>query len=500
MLDNVRRVSRQLVAYGTADVATLAINVLLLPLYTRVLSPREYGAFALLIVFEGFLKPVFRWGLDTAYVRFYYDQATEHGRRTLAGTITIFLTVVNGVLLLCFLLAAPAINQWLLDTDAYVTAFLLLVVNSFVSNVLFLPLGLLRIQERAPRLAALNFSRALGTILLRILFVLVLRLSVLGLFMADLIATLVLLGWLGGTFRSMIELRFSMSSLRPLLRFGFPQLPHGLLSQTMALSDRFVLGLFFPLAQVGLYLIGATIASTIKFFPVAFEAAWMPFAFDSMRRKDAPALFARMASYAFAVLVFLSLAVVTLADSAVRAMLPSTYHAATAVVPVLVLGIMIQSLSWFLGTSLNIAKQTRVYPLATGMGAATSLTATVLLVPRLGLMGAAWGVLAGQTAATVVTGYFAQRSYWIPYEGGRLARVVLIATAAYVLIDQVTLSSAWFTLVLRALLLSVFPLGLFVLRFFQGSETDDLRTLAAAVTGIGRRTAPQAARPTAHDR
>ena len=134
------------------------------------------------------------------------------------------------------------------------------------------------------------------------------------------------------------------------------------------------------------------------------------------------------------------------------------------------------------------------------MGAATSLTATVLLVPRLGLMGAAWGVLAGQTAATVVTGYFAQRSYWIPYEGGRLARVVLIATAAYVLIDQVTLSSAWFTLVLRALSLGVFPLGLFVLRFFQGSETDDLRTLAAAVTGIGRRTAPQATRPTAHDR
>ena len=248
MLDNVRRhySCASCVAYGTADVATLAINILLLPLYTRVLSPREYGAFALLIVFEGFLKPVFRWGLDTAYVRFYYDQATEHGRRTLAGTITIFLTVVNGVLLLCFLLAAPAINQWLLDTDAYVTAFLLLVVNSFVSNVLFLPLGLLRIQERAPRLAALNFSRALGTILLRILFVLVLRLSVLGLFMADLIATLVLLGWLGGTFRSMIELRFSMSSLRPLLRFGFPQLPHGLLSQTMALFRPVRVGSLLP--------------------------------------------------------------------------------------------------------------------------------------------------------------------------------------------------------------------------------------------------------------
>ena len=37
MFDNVRRVSRQLFAYGTADVMVLVVNFLLLPVYTRVL-------------------------------------------------------------------------------------------------------------------------------------------------------------------------------------------------------------------------------------------------------------------------------------------------------------------------------------------------------------------------------------------------------------------------------------------------------------------------------
>ncbi len=55
MFDNVRRVSRQLFAYGTADVMVLVVNFLLLPLYTRVLSSREYGALALLLLCEAFL-------------------------------------------------------------------------------------------------------------------------------------------------------------------------------------------------------------------------------------------------------------------------------------------------------------------------------------------------------------------------------------------------------------------------------------------------------------
>ena len=113
MFDNVRRLSRQLAAYGTADVAVLAVNVLLLPLYTRVLSTTEYGALALLLVCEALLKVVFRWGLDTSFLRFYYDCKTEDEKKTLAGTLAIAMAVVNCALTAGLILLAGPINQLL---------------------------------------------------------------------------------------------------------------------------------------------------------------------------------------------------------------------------------------------------------------------------------------------------------------------------------------------------------------------------------------------------
>ena len=90
MLDNLRRVFGQLVVYGSADVAVLVVNVALVPVYTRVLSPTDYGTLALLIVIGAFLQPLNHVGFDQAYLRFYYEGGQAE-REQLTGTIVIFL-------------------------------------------------------------------------------------------------------------------------------------------------------------------------------------------------------------------------------------------------------------------------------------------------------------------------------------------------------------------------------------------------------------------------
>ena len=483
MFDNVRRLSRQLAAYGTADVAVLAVNVLLLPLYTRVLSTTEYGALALLLVVEALLKVVFRWGLDTSFLRFYYDCKTDEERKTLAGTLAIAMAVVNCALTAGLLLLAGPINQVLFESDAFVNAYRLLVLNSLAAAFLFLPFNLLRIQERARLFAALTFLRALGTIVGRLVLVVGLGFGVFGLILADVIVTVALYIVLSGTIRSMLSLRFSRRVLREAIAYGFPQVPHGLLSQTQSAADRFLLGLYMPLSQVGVYLIGHTIAGVIKFYPVAFESAWMPFAYDSMQRQDAKRLFARMATYACTVLVFLALAVATLAGPVVALLLPADYRDTSALVPVLVAGMTVQALAWFLATSLNVAKQTRVYPLITGVGAATSVAANVILIPPYGMYGAAVAFVISQVAATGATAYFAQRAYHIPYEGGRLAQAAGVAAVTYGATLLVASAAAWQTLAIRLALLAIFPIGLFVVRFFEPHELSEVRAWVASVRG-----------------
>jgi len=487
MFDNVRRVSRQLAAYGTADVAVLAVNFLLLPVYTRVLSTREYGAFALLLVCEAFLKPLFRWGLDSAFLRFYYDCQTDGERRTLAGTIVLFLVAANGVLVALLLATAPAVNRWLLDTTDFLPAYQLLVVNGAIGTFFFLPLSLLRIQERATLFASLTFVRSFGTVIARLVLVVAFGMGVFGLVLADTLVAAVLFVALAGTFRAMIRLRFSGSTLGALLRYGLPRVPHGLLGQTMAMSDRFFLSLYLPLRDVGVYLIGTSIAAVVKFFPAAFDTAWMPFAFDSMRRADAPRLYARLATYAFGVLVVCALVVAGLAEHVVKLMVAPDFQDAARVIPLLTVGMAVHSVTSFLATSLNIAKRTRSYPLITAVGAVASVAGSVAFIPRLGMLGAALATVTGQVAATAAMIYFAQRAYRIPYETWRLAKLAFVAVAAYFIMTLVGGPPSWPTLAARAGVIALVPAALVVLRFFERRELAEMRQAVAALAALRRR-------------
>jgi len=480
MLTNVRRISRQLIAYGTADVLVLAISFVLLPIYTRVLSPREYGALALLLVVEAVLKIINRWGLDAAFLRHYYECPVEE-RPTLAGTIAGFFAIANGSLAAILIVLGGPINRALFDSLEFVWPYRLLVANIFLSTFLVLPFTLLRIQERARLFATLNFGLSLGTIVLRLLLVVGLRWGLLGILLADVLMTIAMLLILSGTMRSMMSWTFSATHLRAVLRYGFPFVPNGVLTHVMGMGDRFILGMYMQLGAVGVYLIAGSVAALIKYFPVAFDAAWTPFAYDSMQRRDAPELFARMATYAFAVLVVSLVMLSGLAPPLMDLVLPGEYREVGPLVPLLALALAIQTLRSVPGTSLNVSKKTGIYPTVTAAGAVISMAAYFALIPRHGTYGAAFAALISQTLTTALMIFLAQRAYHIPYEGGRLLKVTLVGAATYAAMMLTASGSTWRTVAVRTGLLVLFPTGLMLLRFLRPHELADIKKLVASV-------------------
>jgi O-antigen/teichoic acid export membrane protein/SAM-dependent methyltransferase len=486
MFDNVRRVSRQLIAYGTADVSVLAINFLLLPVYTRVLSPDEFGAFTFLLVFEAFLKPVLRCGLDGAFLRHYFDYRSDEERRALGMTVLAFSAALNGVALLVLWPSAPWLTTWVIGSSQYVLALRLVALNTALSNLVFLPLAQFRAEERAALVGTLNFARSFGTTVARLVLVVGLRFGVMGLPLADVAVSAALVIVLARPLLRLARGRFSRPILKDVLRYGLPQVPTGVLSQVMSMSDRPVLGLYLSRSAVGVYSIGSTMASVLKLFPVAFETAWMPFAFSQVHRPDAPKVFARMATYAFTVLAFGALGAALLADPVVRLVLPAGYHDAPVVVPILALGIVLQAGAWFLNTSLNIAKRTAAYPATTAIGALASLAGSLLLVPVWGLRGAALGTVCGQAALLGVTAWIAQRTYRIPYESRRLAKAAGLALTTFAAGLLLRTGAPWTDALVSAALVAAFPIALVAMRFLEGWEIVSLLDALPVVRRAGQ--------------
>jgi O-antigen/teichoic acid export membrane protein len=481
VFDNVRRVSRQLITYGTADVSVLVINFFLLPVYTRVFTPAEYGALALLLVFEAFLKPMLRCGLDGAYVRQYYDERTDGGRKSLAATVLAYFVVSNLAVLAVIWHTGPWLTRLLLGSTDYAPALWLVAINTALCNLAVLPNAWYLVHERSTIVASFSFARSFSTVIARLILVVGFRKGIYGLMVADLmVSTALMLVYLPTQIGMVRGGAVSLKRLRGVLHFGLPQVPAGVLAQTMAMTDRYVLGAYLSLREVGVYSIGTTMASVLKLFPAAFSTAWLPFAFSSLGRKDAPAMFARQASYAFAVMCFGALGISAFAGPVVRLFLPASYHHATIVVPVLVLGITIQATTSFLLTSLNVARRTSRIPLSAAVGAVGSLAGSLVLVPKFGAMGAASGALCGQVAFAAATAWFAQRSYRIPYEVGRLTKASVVAALLGGVALLIPASAPLPGLAVAVLLVVSYPAILWAWNFLTPEEKSDIRRVAAA--------------------
>jgi len=477
MFASVQRLFRHLVVYGSADAAALVINTFLLPVFTRVLSLEEYGVLALILVLEAFLKVLFRWGLDTSFLRLHYDRTSAERQRELAGTTAVLLLAADGLLLACLWVASPWISGWLFGTTSEAWVIRTLALNMFVSTFHFLPLTQLRIEERSRAVAGWSVVRSFGTIAARLFFVVGLRWSVLGFMVADLVVSVVLIVGLWPTLARMTAWRFSWSAARELLVVGLPRVPHGALHQVTGMADRFLLGMYLSLDQLGLYSIGATVASTLKLYPVALTTAWTPLAFEAMKRPDAPEFYARTATYAFAVLAALATGLVLLGDPLIRILTPSPYHAAAALIPLLVLGFTIQACANFISTALQIAKHIVPFPIITLVAAAVSVAANVLLIPVMGAQGAALASAIAQLALFAATWWFVRQVYPIPYERTRLSKIAGVAVVISLAGMAVRLAAPGLTAdIVSVLLLLSFPAGLLAVRVFRPTEIASLRT------------------------
>src|SRR6187431_20392 len=96
--------------YGLGDVSIQVVNFLLLRVYVQYLSPEDYGILALLGSVEAIAKLFFRWGVDGAFMRFWYDCDGDRARQRLASTLFFFLLGLNGLLLI----VSVALSSWLL--------------------------------------------------------------------------------------------------------------------------------------------------------------------------------------------------------------------------------------------------------------------------------------------------------------------------------------------------------------------------------------------------
>lgn len=223
--ESLQRLSGESLVYGIGQVSGRAVNLLLVPILTRVLLKQQYGVAELVTGYSASLLLVLVFGLDGALARFFYQQA-DRGARVRMTSSSFAFRLVTGVTVSLVLAAfAEPLATALMGGGVY-TKYLRIGALTLPLTLLVLWCNdLLRVTFQPWKFVALNVSQTVLVGGLTLYFVLVKGLGVAGVLYGKLAGD-ALAAVLGiGLCRHHLRPRFDGAVLRQMLRYGLPLVP-----------------------------------------------------------------------------------------------------------------------------------------------------------------------------------------------------------------------------------------------------------------------------------
>jgi O-antigen/teichoic acid export membrane protein len=474
LLAQLKTLFRHSAIYGAADVFGTLINFLLLPILTRHLTSSDYGTLGILLLLGVTAKILFRMGLDSGFFRIYYEQQTERDRKVFTTTILATASVIGVVLFALSVALAEPLSRLLLGSDQS-KLVVLVTADTLLMGFAFVPMNLFRIEERAAYFTAATVFRNSLNAALKV-FLVLRGWGVEGVLWSDVISSALFVLALLPMLSRNLGIGYSTRMLKEALGFGLPKVPHGLAYQVLNLADRKILDHFTTRAEVGLYHVGYMFGTGIKFFLSAFELAWSPFVYSLLAQPDAARTLARLVTYVAAAFVGAGVLIAVLGRELLVLMTASTFHAAYPVIPVIVLAYLIQGVFTLTSIGIGISKKAYYYPVLTFAAAFVNVTMNFALIPRFGMMGAAWATVGGYAVMAALGYHFANRHYPIPFEWKRLGVIAFAGGIAFAA-SRVAGEPSWSSVLLKLGALALYPAALLVFGFFRKSETERLRAL-----------------------
>jgi len=309
-----------------------------------------------------------------------------------------------------------------------------------------------------------------------------------GVFWANLAGSAVTLAALSSVVLRNITLKLPRGLYAQVLKFGIPYLPAGLAGIAMQVVDRPIVKALTDDATLGIYQLNYRLGIFMMLIVGMFDYAWRPFFLSHAKDVDAKVLFAKVFTYLMIGMMTIFLFVSFFIDDAVRMTVfgkqffPPAYWTGTVIVPWVLLAYVFLGAHVVFVVGIYLEKKTQYMPLISGAGAALNVAANFILIPRMGIEGAALATLISYAVMAGGMYFVSQRFYRVEYEWGRVLRGVGAGITLFVLwkvMAPVPISSGG--LATEATLFLAFPILLSVLRVVDWKE------IPGVIRRIGRK-------------
>lgn len=480
MSSPLKKLAGQTAIYGMSSIIGRLLNYLLVPLYTRLFAPEVYGIVTEMYAYVTFLLILLTYGMETGFFRFaqdksIFDKAYTSILTALGVSSTLFI-----VLLLIFVKPLAAVMQYQEHPEYILLMGIVVAVDAFIS----IPFAKLRLQNKALKFATIKLINIGVTIGLNLYFLILcpriavsnpdsILLSVYSsnigvgyVFISNLIANvLTLLMLLPEIFN--VKFNFDKVLLKKIVIYSLPLLIAGFAGMINETLDRVILKYLTPesmnpMEQLGIYGANYKLAILMTLFIQMFRYAAEPFFFSNKNESNAKELYANATKYFIICGLLIFLGVMFYIDI-IKIFIDKDYYEGLKVVPILLLANLFLGIFFNFSIWYKLNDMTKYGAYLAIFGAIITIVLNVVLVPLYGYVGSAWATLICYFSMMVLSFYWGQKYYKVPYKLLNAGFYFLLALILYIASIYLRPESQTSVYLFNTLLLAIFA-GAFVVK------------------------------------
>jgi O-antigen/teichoic acid export membrane protein len=478
-LSLIKKLAKQTAIYGLSTIVGRALNYLLVPLYTRVFLPAEYGVVTELYAFVGFFTVLFTYGMETAFFR--YAEKSEKPNEVFGTAFLsiLFTTIIfSGVIILSSTPIAGYFNN-----EAHSEYILWFGLVLGLDALTAIPFAQLRRENKAMNFALVKLTNIGINIGLNLFFLVLCPILVTNgnpwvnsiynaeigvgyVFIANLAAsgiTLLLL------FPQIIkqQLQFNFLLWKEMVGYALPLLVVGFAGIINEMLDRVLLRKLLPYSQtenlrlLGIYGANYKLSILISLFTQAYRYAAEPVFFAQVNKENAKQLYADMMLYFVLAQCVFFLGIMLHLDY-LKYFIGAAYWEGLSIVSVLLLANIALGVYYNLSVWYKLTDKTNLGAYIALFGAAVTIVFNVMLIPTLGYMGSAWATLICYVVMVFISWYYGEKYYPVDYPWKKMGLWLGIAIGLFSISNAVSFLSEQVALIriLNSALFIVYILAL----------------------------------------
>lgn len=466
----LRKIGRNSVIYGIGTLIRNATALVMLPIYTRYLTPADYGAVEMLTMVVNLASMLLGLRITQAMFRFYILEDRYSQKKKIISTVFLSTLALSVFGVLLFFLLSSFIVPLIFGDNSYIDVYRVFLVTLVTLAVTQTGMAYIQaMQEPKLYLSFSIFSLALQ-VTFNIYFIVYLELHLWGVVYGSICSSVIVSLVLGLFTVYRVGLCFDWGIYKRLLKYLVPLVVSSFAGFYAGYADKYFLRLYEGLHSVGIYSLAARISFVLATAHGAFQQSWSAARFEIFKDSENPnEIFNDVFKYMTVVLFIFGGGIAIFSHDLLLVLSSPDFYSASEIIPLFVAGVIMVTLRTFFNFGILLKEKTKYIAYAVWSKALFATILYVVLIPRYGIYGAVTAYVLSVIVETSVVHYYSNKLYSMELDFRPLIYLFLLSVTI-VPLSYIKFSSGLYQLFFHLALYLLFMVCIYMLPIWSVAE------------------------------